>query len=308
MKLRYIAFGVLGFIVALSMILSMYTVDSGTVKVVKRMGRVIDETSAGGPYMKIPFVDTATEVSLLTLGNAVDVRGVTSDQQTLTVSVDIQWSIAPGSRKGVLDLEKQQDGIVDQFVGDASQILVTYGSRADFDRIILDTRITKVTNDFVSTMKLEDIIKNRAKVTLDIERTVKEQLAEYPIVVDGVQVRSITPSHKYTEAIEAKQIAEVTAQKAVEEAKGINTLAEANKAKVQMEAEAIAYGKQVVFEAEAAGIKAKADALKQAGPSYIELTRVTQWDGKYPLVMGSDAGVQFGVGAKIGENVAKGIK
>lgn len=313
-KLRYIAIAGVVVIGLITTAMTAYTVDSGNVKIVKRMGRVIAEKAPGGPYFKIPMVDTATAMSVLTLDNGVVVAGVTSDQQTLDVTVAIQWSIAPGSTAGAQNIQAQKKGEVEQYIGDASHILVTYGSREAFDRNILDRRITKVTTDFISKQKLEEIVKERQKFTKNIEQALLTILAEYPIIVDGIQVVSITPSEKYMTAIEAKQIAEVNAQKAVEEAKGINTLAGANNFKRKQEADAEAYavlqdatskaaGKSLQFQAEADGILAKANALKAAGANYLQLEYLNKWDGKRSLVVsGSESsGIDFGVGSSIGQ-------
>lgn len=308
-KVRYIVLALVAALAAGTIYDGVFMTDAGHVSIHKRMGRVVAEKAPGGPYFKIPFVDTVDKMNVRTLDNGVTVKGRTADQQELDVIVAVQWSIAPNSKKGAQDLEAQQDGEVQQYVGDASYVMVTYGSREAFDKNILDRRITKVTTDFIATKKLEDIVKERAKFTRDIENTLGDILADYPIVVDGIQVIDIKPSKKYTDAIEAKQIAEVNAQKAIEEAKGINTLAEANKNKVQKEADAYAYGVQVKAQADATGITAKADALAKAGDTYIEFTKITQWDGVLPkVVTGGNDGIGFGVGATIGQNVVKDVK
>lgn len=305
MKIRYIVLIALLTSLIAGGLSAFFSTDSGHVSIHKRMGRVIAEKAPGGPYIKIPIIDEIVPMNVRTLGNTVVVKGRTADQQELDVIVKVQWSVAPNSRKGAQNLKAQAAGEVEQYIGDASYILVTYGSRDAFDQTILDTRITKVTTDFISTKKLETIVKERADFTLDIENTLSNILAEYPITVDGIQVIDIKPSEEYTKAIEAKQIAEVNAQKAIEEAKGIDTLAEANKKKVQKEADAYAYGVQVKAQADATGITAKATALKEAGPDYLEFTKLTVWDGALPLVVGGNGstGIDFGIGAAVGQQI-----
>lgn len=299
MQKRYILLIVAALFSIVVAALTAYTTDNGTVTIIKRFNAVVGQNTPGGPYFKIPLVDTTVEMSTLTVDNGVVVAGVTSDQQTLDVVVAVQWSISPTSIK---EFESEDDVLA--YIGDASKILTTYGSREAFDKNILDRRITKVTTDYISKQKLEDIVKKRESFTKDIEVELLRILSEYPIIIDGIQVVSITPSAKYMSAIEDKQIAEVNAQKAVEEAKGINTLAEANKNRVQKEAEATAYGKLVVYQSEATGITAKADALKLAGPNYLQLEYLNRWDGKRSLVVtGNDSGVDFGVGTSIGNAV-----
>lgn len=307
-KIRYIVLALVAALAAGTVYDGVFMTDAGHVSIHKRMGRVVAEKAPGGPYFKIPFVDTVDKMNVRTLGNQVIVKGRTSDQQELDVIVKVQWSIAPGSRKGAQDLVAQEEGEVQQYIGDASYIMVTYGSREAFDDTILDTRITKVTTDYISTMKLEDIVKNRGTFTRDIETTLGTILADYPITVDGIQVIDIKPSVKYTDAIEAKQVAEVAAEQKEKEAEGIETLAKAMNFKRKQEADAEAYAQTVAFTAEAEGITKKADALRAAGDSYIEFTKITQWDGVLPKVVGSDDGIGFGIGSQVGQTVAKDIK
>lgn len=303
-KLRYLVIGALAIAASVTALDGVFSTESGNVSVHKRMGRVIDETAPGGPYFKIPFVDTVVDMNVRTIGNTVVVKGRTADQQELDVIVKVQWSIAPLSRKGALNLSAQEAGEVEQYIGDASSILVTYGSREEFNQTMLDPRIIEVVTDFVSKKKLATIVKERALFTSTIVTTIRTKLAEFPITIDGIQVIDIRPSAQYTKAIEAKQLAEVNAQKAIEEAKGINTLAEANKNKVKKEADAYAYGVQVKAAADATGITAKADALAKAGPSYLEFTAITTWDGALSKVVGGSNGVDFGIGASIGKTIA----
>lgn len=313
-KLRYVVYFLLATILVTGAGLAFnafFKTESGTVTIHKRWGRVIAELPPGGPYLRIPVIDETVVMSTLTLDNKVVVKGRTSDQQELDVVVAVQWAIAPNSRTKVQNLDEQvsqtSPDAEDVLPGDASYIHVTYGTRANFDQAIMDRRIVQVTNSFISSKSLEETVQERDKVTKAIIAEVRNELKQYPIIITGIQVLDIIPSAEYTKAIEAKQIAEVNAEKAENEAAGIKTLADANNYKLKQTADAEAYSIQKKLEAEAEGITKRAEALAQAGDDFVEYQRVMQWDGVMPKVVGAGSGIEFGVGAQVGKDVAQNI-
>src|SRR5574343_163500 len=131
------AFGFIGGVVSLVAITtSVYTVPTGEVVIVKRLGKIIDESTSGGPYFKVPLVDTITSMNVQTWDNTIATKAHSFDQQELSVTVSVQWSVAPESR--VKSVNPQDSNSRDILIGDASRILASYGSRSDFDKIVLD--------------------------------------------------------------------------------------------------------------------------------------------------------------------------
>ncbi len=303
-KVRWIVLVALLTMIIGTVATSFYRVDSGTIAVHKRMGRVIAENGPGGPYFKWPLVDSVEEVSTIIEGNTVRVTGRTSDVQELGVIVSVQWGVAPKSATALRDVDAQKSNDVEAELGDAAKLIITYGSRAKFDENIMDKRITKVVNDFISAKTLEEIVDARKDFTDGIINELNIVLSEYPVLLDSIQVIDIIPSEQYTKAIEEKKLAEIDAAKAEDQKLAIQTRADAHKYKLEQTAEAEAYAIQKRLEAEAEGITKRAEALNAAGPGFIEYARIMQWDGVMPKVIGGNEGVDFGIGASVGKQVA----
>ena len=289
------------FFSVIALFLSVYTVPTGSVAIVLAFGKVI-EVTLPGLHFKVPYRDTTDIMNTQVLGNVVTFDAVTSDQQRVRSVIAIQWSVAG------------EGNPVEERIKEATGLYTIYGSRAKFDKAILDTRTETLTKAVTGTYKLEQIVQKRQQVQDDIVKQLTAELADYPITVEGIQVIDISPSTEYRNAIERKQVAEVDAISAKETAKKIEAIAEANKNKAVFEAEASAAKIRLDREAQASGILAEKTAeaeglakintaLAEGGSDLIEYTKWSRWSGVTPqtVVSGSNPGVEFGIGSSIGQ-------
>lgn len=273
--------------------LSYIKIEEGFVGIQLKFGRV-EKVLLPGLHFKVPFRDTVHIMNARTIGNDVVFTSVTKDQQVLNVGISIQWSVA-------------QRGSIEQRQQEAQGIYATYGSREAFDSTILDTRTASITKAITGQYTLQQIIEQRTKVQTEIQNELLTSLSEYPITIEGIQANKLDPSPEYQEAIEAKQIAEVQADADAEKARGITTIAKANKTKATLEADATSYKIREERKAEAEGILAINSAISSGGPILVEYVKWRNWDGVMPktLVTGSNDSVSSGVGFGLGTEVAK---
>ncbi|AUS02659.1 coil containing protein [Vibrio phage 2.275.O._10N.286.54.E11] len=290
-----LAVGVSG-ILSIGGYMSYYTVEEGTVGIVKTFGKVTDVTLPG-LHFKVPFRDTVHIMNTRTLGASVSFDSATQDQQRIQVVIDVQWSVA-------------QNGSDQQRKAEAEGIYATYGSRDNFDASILDTRAGAITKAITGTYTLTEIITERGRIQEEIEVNLRKELSKFPITIEGIQAKQLDPSDEYRAAIEKKQVAEVDADAADEIATKIKTIAEANKQKAQKEADAAAYKILEEKKAEAEGLAAINAALAAGGKDLIEYTKWAGWNGQMPSTYtvggsGIDEGIGFGIGNAVGQKSQK---
>ena len=282
---------------------SWYTVNNGEVAVIKRLGKIINEETPGGPYFKIPFMDRADIVNIQTQDNTLVIKGHTHDTQPITLGVSVQWSVAPISREAAAHPGREGKAIK---IGDASRLVANYGSRDVFDSVVLDKRITEVANDLLSSKTLSEIIQNRAAFNESLKTSLTKILSVYPINVDGIQILSLDPSPEYIQAIEAQQVATVDAVTASKTAAKIRALADATNYQAKQVADGEIYKIQQKYKTEAEGIASVNRSLSSANEMYVPYIYATTWNGQYPLYMGGSGGsLEAGMGLGIGSTIIK---
>jgi len=236
-------------------------VDNGTVGIKTEFGKVTSGVLSPGLYFYNPIG-----------GNIVilDTKVRTINQNSQAASKDLQ--------------NVQTDITVNYHLG--AQDPIQHYKRLGNDPIVLDRDIVKpaVSEAFkavVAQFNAEELITKRELVSADISQTISAKLKQYDLFVDSMAITNFQFSKGYSEAIEAKQIAEQHANKAK------NDLV-----RIQIEAQ------QKVVEA-----KGQADAMQLqksvVTPELIELKQIEnqskmidKWDGELPTnYMSSSAGV-----------------
>jgi len=266
---------------------SFHTVNSGTVAVVKHLGRIEDVKTAGVHY-DLWITDKYIKYDAKVKTIETQTAAYSSDAQTMTIDMTIQYQI-----------------MSDKVINIATQ----YGSLE-----VLENRITSIamekTKSELSSHKAMDIIAGRATISPAVETVIKDAVGEeYYVNIVAVVLTDINFSDAFELAVEEKMIAEQAklkadyenekkvAQAAAEaEAKLKATQAEIDIAKAQAEA------KLAAAQAEIEIAKAKADALKIAAEAEADANKIIsesltediikkilaeRWDGVMPDVVGS---------------------
>lgn len=261
-------------VVAILLFLSFYTVEEGHVGIVKRFGEAKHQVDPG-LHFKIPLVDSVEEIEVRTRKNVETMPSSTKEQMPVKAEVSVNWTV---DKAAALDLFRR------------------YGGLVQFEQRILDPRFRSVTKDSLPKFEAEQLIQDRAEAIMRIERMLIEEMSEFPVSVDNVQIENIQLPEKYIQSIQIKQTEKnlADAEKHKLERQRLEALREVNTADAKAQgivkvAEAEASAIRLKGEAEADAIEAKAKALRD-NPLIVKLTEAQTWDGQLPkTVLGDGA-------------------
>lgn len=264
--LKYVAVGMLSFFAFIGLWTSFYTVDEGHVGIVKRFSEAKNQVTPG-LHFKIPFIDTVEELEVRTRKNEEKMASATKEQMPLTISVSVNWTV---NRASALDLFKK------------------YGGLRQFEQRILAPRFRSATKDSIPQFTAEQLIQNRSDAIALIEQNLIEEMKDFPVVVDNIQVEDINLPEKYIRSIEIKQteknLADAEkhklARQKLEAMREVNT-ADARAQGILKVARAEAEAVKIKGQAEAEAIDAKGKALRN-NPLVVKLTEAQRWNGQLP--------------------------
>lgn len=251
---------------------TLYTVEEGHIGIVKRFSQAKYQVGPG-LHMKVPIIDTMEPIEIRTRKNEESMASATKEQMPVMVVVSVNWTVEKSSG---LDLFRQ------------------YGGLTQFENRILDPRFRSATKSAIPKYTAEQLIQDRAGVIMLIETNLIEEMKDFPVTVDNIQIDNIVLPPKYIVSIETKQTEKNLA--AAEEHKlerqrllalqGVNT-ADAKAQGIEKVAKAEAAAIKMKGDAEASAIRAKAKAL-QSNKLIVKLTEAQRWDGKLPAtILGS---------------------
>jgi regulator of protease activity HflC (stomatin/prohibitin superfamily) len=270
--LKAVLMGIVSLFTVITLFLTFYTVEEGHVGIVKRFSEARSQVNPG-LHFKVPFVDTVEEIEVRTRKNVETMSSSTQEQMPLDVAVSVNWTV---NRASALDLFKR------------------YGGLSQFEQRILDPRFRSVTKNVMPHFSAEQLIQDRASAIRMIEEQLIEEMSEFPVIVDNIQIENIELPRRYIESIETKQteLNLAAAEQHRLERQRLEALREVNTAEAQAQsivkvAEAEAQAIRLRGEAEAASIEARGAALRN-NPLIVDLTEAEKWDGALPTMMLSD--------------------
>ena len=166
----------------------------------------------------------------------------------------------------------------------AMTIYKTIGT--DYYNNIIVPNITESVKTEVAKYSAEALVSDRSALSMAIQDNLTTRLTEYNIIVVSASIEDMDFTEAFTDAVEAKQVAEQNKLKAQTEAeqKVIEADAAANVKKT--EAEAGAYEIEVKAKAEAEANKLLSESIT---PELIEYKYYETWNGELPTVTGSEA-------------------
>jgi len=251
---------------------SVYTVNEGHIGIVKRFSEAKEQVNPG-LHFKVPFIDSVEEIEVRTRKNEEKMASSTKEQMPVTIVVSVNWTV---DKAAALELFRQ------------------YGGLTQFENRILDPRFRSATKDVIPRYDAEKLIQDRASAIQAIEMNFIEEMKEFPVTVDNIQIENIQLPAKYLTSIETKQteknLADAEkhklARQNLEAQRDVNT-AKAKADGIKLVAIAEAESIRIKGLAEAEAITAKAKALGD-NPLIVKLTEAQNWDGKLPAtVLGS---------------------
>lgn len=131
----------------------------------------------------------------------------------------------------------------------------------------------------------EQMISNRNEMAREMEEEIAANLSVYKITVSTTSVEDIDFTDSFTNAVEAKQVAQQNRLKAETEAEQKVIEAEAAADIQKIKADAYAYEMMTKAEAEAEANRKVAASLTD---SLIDYTYAQNWNGQYPTYYGGD--------------------
>ncbi|MGJ8693185.1 MAG: prohibitin family protein [Thalassotalea sp.] len=259
-------------VIAIGLFSSVYTVNEGHIGIVKRFSEAKEQVNPG-LHFKVPLIDSVEEIEVRTRKNEEKMASSTKEQMPVTLLVSVNWTVEKSA---------------------ALQLFRQYGGLSQFETRILDPRFRSATKDVIPKYDAEQLIQDRASAIRAIEINLIEEMKDFPVSVDNIQIENIVLPSKYLTSIETKQTEKnlaaaeehKLARQNLEAQRAVNTA----KAKADgIELVAIAEAKSIKLKglAEAEAITAKAKALMN-NPLIIKLTEAQNWDGKLPATILGD--------------------
>ena len=265
-------------------------VPTGSTGIVTNFGRIENATLDAGPHFMAPWkkvvkMDNRTQLQTL------EMSCFSSDIQEVNVKYTINYQINKAN---------------------ACEIYRNIGVKY-YDIIIAPRTIDAIKGVFAQ-YTAEQLVAQRNILSVEVEQILKEQLAEYNIQIVGTALEDIDFTDAFTNAVEAKQVAEQNKLRAKTEQEQANIEAEAAAERQKIQAQADADAGIIKAEGDAEIAKIGADSAEYQGqkdaaimsnlgemltkyPYLIDYYRVTGWDGKLPETMlGDNADVLFGIG------------
>lgn len=225
-------------------------VRAGERGVLMRFGAVQDSVLGEGIHFIVPIVETVEKLSVRVQSQEISAEASSKDLQDVYADVALNWHVLP-----------QEANLIYQQIGNQQAVI---------DRII-NPAIEEVLKAVMAKYTAEEIITKRGEVKTGVDQALTERLKPYHIAVDDLSLVHIHFTQRFSDAVEAKQVAEqevkraeFVALKAVKEAE-----ARANLARGEAEAQRL---------------------LQQTlTPELLQRQAIEKWNGSLPLVVGDES-------------------
>jgi len=224
-------------------------VGAGERGVLLKFGAVQDTVLNEGIHPIIPIVYTVEKLSVRVQSQEITAEASSKDLQDVYTDVALNWHILP-----------EEAHLIFQQIGDRNAIIQN----------IINPAVEEVLKAVMARYTAEEIITKRGEVKTGVDRALIERLRPYHIGVDDISLVHVHFSNRFSDAVEAKQVAEQEAKRA--EFVALKAIKEAE-AKVNL-----------------AKGEAEAQQLLQQGltPELLQRQAIERWNGNLPLVMSND--------------------
>jgi prohibitin 1 len=241
-------------------------VDAGERGVILEFGRVQEKILEEGLHAIIPLVHSVKKLSVRIQKQEISAEASSKDLQEVFTDVALNWHITP-----------EETNLIFQQIGDEKAVI---------DRII-DPAIEEVLKAVMAQYTAEEIVTEREEVKSGVDELLTARLTNYHIKVDDVSLVHVHFSERFSDAVEAKQIAEQEAKKA-----GFAAIKAIKQAEMQVN---LAKG-----EAEAQRL------IKETlTPEILQKEAIEKWNGNLPIVIGNEDLKLWNLGDLIQQRKAK---
>jgi regulator of protease activity HflC (stomatin/prohibitin superfamily) len=224
-------------------------VNAGERGVLMQFGEVQEVVLGEGLHPILPIVHTVQKLSVRVQNQESSAEASSKDLQDVYADVALNWHIIPK---------------------ETSQIFQQIGNEKAIIQRIINPAVEEVLKAVMATYTAEEIITKRGEVKAGVDQALTERLSPYHIAVDDISLVHVHFSERFSDAVEAKQVAEQEAKRAEFIALKAIRHAEANVNLAKGEAEAQRLLK---------------DSLT---PELIQRQAIERWNGNLPLIMGGE--------------------
>lgn len=265
--------GVLGIVMIVCSCIS--TVPTGHTGILTTFGKVEDVSLPNGVNLHAPWqnVITMSNKEQKDVGSGL---AFSKDIQEVSYSYTIQHTLQPGA---------------------APALYKNVGT--EYFDIVVSPAINAVIKTYIGKANAESLIVNREAITADVNREATEIGEKYgltlTVIIDNFDFTDV-----FTNAVEAKQVAEQEKLRAQTEQEKLTMEAEQKAARDKIEAESSAAIAKINAEADLEVQKINADAAEYAGqkeaavnqaiaasltPELVDYYEIMQWNGQLPTTI-----------------------
>ena len=240
---------------------AIQTVPTGHTGVVTTFGRVENTTLDSGVHLVLPW-QNVVKMDNRVQKQTTDLSCFSSDIQEVNLNYTINYQIKKS---------------------DAQTIYRTIG--VDYYHTVIQPCVTESVKVVTARYTAEQLVGKRNELAAAIEDDLADKLLNYNIELVSTSIENMDFTNAFTDAVEAKQVAQQNKLRAETEAeqKVIEAQAAAEVRKVNADAEA--YEVRAKAEAEAEANRMISESLTQ---ELINYTYAQRWDGELPTVMTGD--------------------
>ncbi|MBW4694961.1 MAG: prohibitin family protein [Lyngbya sp. HA4199-MV5] len=249
-KDAYTAAKVILLLLLLALVSSFFViVNAGERGVLMTFGEVQEAVLGEGIHPVIPLVQTVQKLSVRVQSHQITAEASSKDLQDVYTDVALNWHLVP-----------EKANVVFQRIGNESAIVES----------IINPAVEEVLKAVMAMYTAEEIITKRGDVKTAVDRALTERLTPYDLAVDDISLVHVHFTRRFSDAVEAKQVAEQEAKRA----------------------EFVAL--KAVKEAEARVNLAKGDAEAQRllrenlTPELLQRQAIEKWNGNLPFIVGGD--------------------
>ncbi|OLP15694.1 band 7 protein [Leptolyngbya sp. 'hensonii'] len=229
-------------------------VNAGERGVVMQFGRVLPEVLGEGIHPIVPVINTVQKLSVRVQKHQIPTQAASKDLQDVFTDVALNWHIVP-----------TQANVMFQEIGDENQVV----------QRIINPAVEEVLKAVMARYTAEEIITKREEVKAGVDQSLTGRLANYYIGVDDISLVGVHFSDRFSEAVEAKQIAEQEAKRAEFVAVKATREAEAEVNRAQGTAQAQRLLRETLT------------------PELLQKQAIEKWDGHFPTVLGGNGALPF---------------
>jgi regulator of protease activity HflC (stomatin/prohibitin superfamily) len=238
-------------LLSLALLSSFFVVvNAGQRGILMKFGEVQSQILDEGIHFVVPIVHTVQKLSVRVQSQEISAEASSKDLQDVYADVALNWHIKPDEANTIF-----------QQIGDEKAVVTR----------IINPAVEEVLKSVIASYTAEEIITRRGEVKAEVDTALITRLSTYHIAVDDISLVHVHFSERFSDAVEAKQIAEQEAKRA-----GFIVL------KAMRDAEA----KVSLAKGEAEVQRLLRENLT---PEILQRRAIDKWDGTLPLIMGDNS-------------------